>query len=92
MRSCVDCRKRENPTGLLRTICRDGKIFPDPLGTSPGRGAWVHELCALRAVERGSFTRAFRVMEALDGSELIAYIEIIKTKFDELDAKDMKLT
>ena len=31
-------------------------------------------------------------MEALDGSELIAYIEIIKTKFDELDAKDMKLT
>lgn len=93
VRSCVDCRKRENPTGLIRTICRDGKIFPDPLGSLPGRGAWVHGTCALRAVERGAFARAFRVNEPLDGSELIAFIKnIIKTKFDELDAKDMKLT
>lgn len=93
LRSCVDCRKRENPTALVRTVCREGKIFPDPLGSTSGRGAWVHEKCAARAVERGAFNRAFRVKVPLDGSELIAYVKNnINTKFDELDAKDMKLT
>jgi len=95
VRSCVDCRKRENPTALLRTVCRDGKLFPDPLSISPGRGAWVHSKCATRAVERGSFRRAFRQKDPIDASELIAYINSDFsniTKFHEWDAKDMKLT
>ena len=60
---------------LLRVVCVDGKVFPDPLRTLPGRGAWVHRLCAVRAVERGAFRWAFRQNQPVDGSEVIAYVE-----------------
>jgi hypothetical protein len=75
LRSCIDCRKRENPAALLRTVCIDGKILPDPHGTLPGRGAWVHRKCVVRAIQRGVFARAFRVDEVLDGGELIAFTD-----------------
>jgi len=74
VRSCVDCRKRENPAALIRTVCRDGKIIPDLKGAAPGRGAWVHRSCVVRAVERGAFGRAFRLNDSLDASELLAFI------------------
>ncbi|MFZ2228607.1 MAG: DUF448 domain-containing protein [Candidatus Nanopelagicaceae bacterium] len=77
LRSCIDCRKRENPSELLRVVCIDGKVIPDPRRTFPGRGAWVHLLCAVRAVERGSFRRAFRREQNVDGSELLAYISLV---------------
>ena len=86
MRSCIDCRKRENPTVLLRVVCVEGSVLPDPHRTFPGRGAWVHRKCAVRAVERGAFRWAFRLTEPVDGSELLAYIINY-----EMDAKDMTL-
>lgn len=79
LRSCVDCRKRENPSALLRVVCFDGKIIPDPHRTSPGRGAWVHHSCAVRAVERGSFRRSFRRERSVDGSELLAYLVLVES-------------
>ncbi|CAB4668658.1 MAG: DUF448 domain-containing protein [Actinobacteria bacterium] len=84
IRSCIGCRKRENPTMLLRVVCVEGKLFPDPRAIAPGRGAWVHQKCAGKAVEHGSFTRAYRCGAQCDGSELLHYI-------NEMDAKDMKL-
>jgi predicted RNA-binding protein YlxR (DUF448 family) len=86
LRSCIDCRKRENPTLLLRVVCLDGRILPDPIRALPGRGAWVHRTCAVRAVERGAFRWAFRRDKPVDGSELLAYINNY-----EMDAKDMTL-
>ena len=74
VRSCIDCRKRENPAALLRVICVDGRVLPDPDRSAPGRGAWVHRECAVRAVERGAFRWAFRRNESVDGSELLDYI------------------
>lgn len=74
VRSCIDCRKRENPAALLRVICVDGRVLPDPDRSAPGRGAWVHRECAVRAVERGAFRWAFRRNENVDGSELLDYI------------------
>ncbi len=85
LRSCIDCRKRENPTVLLRVVCVGGKILPDPMRALPGRGAWVHRTCAIRAVERGAFRWALR-RDQVDGSELLAYINN-----DEMDAKVMTL-
>ena len=86
LRSCIDCRKRENPTGLLRVVCVEGRVLPDPHRSLPGRGAWVHRTCAVRAVERGGFRWAFRREEHVDGSELLTYINNY-----EMDAKDMTL-
>lgn len=74
VRSCIDCRKRENPAALLRVVCVDGRVLPDPGRTAPGRGGWVHRECAVRAVERGAFRWAFRRDENVDGSELLDYI------------------
>lgn len=86
LRSCIDCRKRENPTALLRVVCVEGRVLPDPHRNLPGRGAWVHRECAVRAVERGAFRWAFRREAPLDGSELLTYMNNY-----EMDAKDMTL-
>ena len=71
---------------LLRVVCVDGKVLPDPQRNLPGRGAWVHRKCAVRAVERGAFRWAFRQGEPLDGRPLLVYITNYET-----DAKDMTL-
>lgn len=86
LRSCIDCRKRENPAGLLRVVCEKGRVLPDPHRSLPGRGAWVHRRCAVRAVERGAFRWAFRQDDHVDGSELLVFINNY-----EMDAKDMTL-
>ena len=86
LRSCIDCRKRVNPMELLRVVCVEGRILPDPHRSLPGRGAWVHRTCAVRAVERGAFRWAFRRDEPVDGSELLTYMNNY-----EMDAKDMTL-
>lgn len=86
MRSCIGCRTRENPADLLRVVCTAGKLLPDVHRNFPGRGAWVHRRCAVRAVERGAFRRAFRQNDLLDDSELLAHLNN-----NEMDAKDMTL-
>jgi predicted RNA-binding protein YlxR (DUF448 family) len=58
---------------LLRVVCVDGRALPDPDRSAPGRGAWVHRECAVRAVERGAFSRAFREND-VDGGEVLDYI------------------
>jgi uncharacterized protein len=105
LRSCINCRKRENPTALLRVVCVQGRVLPDPDRRGPGRGAWVHRECAVRAVERGAFRLAFRRNE-VDDSEVLDYItrvyphlvhgsavlaSVFPISNDEMDAKDMTL-
>ncbi|MCX6427735.1 MAG: DUF448 domain-containing protein [Actinobacteria bacterium] len=88
IRSCIGCRKRENPSELLRVVCVEGRILPDPDRTASGRGAWVHRRCAVSAVEHGALGRAFRHDGSLDVKELIHFINEVT---NEMDAKDMKL-
>ncbi len=85
IRSCIQCRKRENPLMLLRVVCSEGILIPDPRRTAPGRGAWVHRECARIAIERGTFRRAYRHQGPFDGTGLLHYL-------NETDAKDMTLT
>jgi uncharacterized protein len=58
--------------GLLRTVVVGDRCVPDPRGTLPGRGAYVHpdEACLDLAVRRRALPRAFRVQGPLDVSEL----------------------
>ncbi|MEU1519686.1 YlxR family protein [Streptomyces sp. NPDC005811] len=76
-RTCVGCRKRAAKTELLRIVEIEDACVPDPRGTLPGRGAYVHPapVCLDQAVRRRAFTRALRAPGALDTKALRQYVE-----------------
>ena len=70
VRTCIGCRGRSSPDGLLRVVLVEGVVTPDPEATRPGRGAWLHPGCLEVAERRKAFTRALRASAALDLSVL----------------------
>ncbi|WP_306975713.1 YlxR family protein [Streptomyces canus] len=76
-RTCVGCRQRAAKTDLLRIVAIEDACVPDPRGTLPGRGAYVHPalVCLDQAVRRRAFTRALRAPGALDIKALRQYVE-----------------
>ena len=79
VRSCVGCRKKENPSALIRVVLVDGKVIPDIKGGAAGRGAWLHKKCAGVAIDRNAFVVAFKRNKAQDAavdvSELLKFLE-----------------
>ena len=80
VRSCIGCRKKANPTALIRVVLIDGKLIPDIKGGAPGRGAWLHKKCAEGAINRGAFRFALKINReqqdgAIDLSELLKFLE-----------------
>lgn len=71
-RTCVGCRERAAKSDLLRIVAVGDECVPDPRGTLPGRGAYVHPavVCLDQAVRRRAFPRALRSAGALDTTEL----------------------
>ncbi|MGW1895004.1 YlxR family protein [Streptomyces sp. NPDC002004] len=67
-RTCVGCRERAAKSDLLRIVKIEDACVPDPRGTLPGRGAYVHPalVCLDLAVRRRAFARAFRARTAPD--------------------------
>ncbi|WP_425244745.1 YlxR family protein [Streptomyces sp. NEAU-NA10] len=76
-RTCVGCRERAAKAELLRIVAIKDACVPDPRGTLPGRGAYVHlaPVCLDQAVRRRAFTRALRAPGALDTKALRQYVE-----------------
>lgn len=75
VRSCISCRKRANPSALIRVVLVDGKVIPDIKGGAAGRGAWLHKKCAEVAIARNAFRFAFKQKDAVDVSELLRFLE-----------------
>ena len=79
VRSCISCRKRANPSALIRVVLVDGKVIPDLKGGAAGRGAWLHKKCAEVAIARNTFVFAFKTnkaqTEAVDVSELLKFLQ-----------------
>ncbi|MFE7099802.1 YlxR family protein [Streptomyces erythrochromogenes] len=71
-RTCVGCRERAAKSDLLRIVAIEDECVPDPRGTLPGRGAYVHPavVCLDQAVRRRAFPRALRSAGALDTANL----------------------
>ncbi|MGW5846360.1 YlxR family protein [Streptomyces sp. NPDC055254] len=71
-RTCVGCRERAAKSDLLRIVAVEDACVPDPSGTLPGRGAYVHPavVCLDQAVRRRAFPRALRSAGALGTDEL----------------------
>ncbi|MVO90793.1 MULTISPECIES: YlxR family protein [Streptomyces] len=80
-RTCVGCRERAAKSELLRIVAVEGTCVPDPSGTLPGRGAYVHPalVCLDLALRRRAFPRAFRVQGPLDTAELRGNVEAAET-------------
>ncbi|MFI1963539.1 YlxR family protein [Streptomyces pathocidini] len=76
-RTCVGCRERAAKGDLLRIAVIEEACVPDPRGTLPGRGAYLHpaQVCLDLAVRRRAFSRAFRGRGPLDTTALGRYIE-----------------
>ena len=76
-RTCVGCRERAAKSELLRIVVDEGVCAPDPRGTLPGRGAYVHpvSVCLDLAVRRRAFPRALCVPGPLDTKALRQYVE-----------------
>ncbi|MEU9981308.1 YlxR family protein [Streptomyces sp. NPDC050856] len=76
-RTCVGCRERAVKSELLRIVAIEGDCAPDPRGTLPGRGAYVHpaSVCLDLAVRRRAFPRALRVQGPLDTAEIRRFVE-----------------
>ncbi|WP_317445696.1 YlxR family protein [Streptomyces collinus] len=76
-RTCVGCRQRAAKDVLLRIVADQEQCVPDPRGTLPGRGAYVHPdpVCLDQAVRRRAFPRALRVPGPLDIKALRRYVE-----------------
>ncbi len=73
----MGCRERAAKKDLLRIAVVGDRCVPDPRGTLPGRGAYLHPdtACLDLAVRRRAFTRAFRVQEPLGTAELRRSVE-----------------
>jgi uncharacterized protein len=61
-RTCVGCRETSPKGVLLRIVHTAAGVQPDPDGTAPGRGAYVHRraACLEAAGAEGVLARALR--------------------------------
>ncbi|MEV6105796.1 YlxR family protein [Streptomyces sp. NPDC051940] len=75
-RTCVGCRERAAKDGLLRVARAEDACVPDPRGTLPGRGAYLHpaKACLDLAVRRRAFNRAFKAGGPLGTEALTAFL------------------
>ncbi|MGW3658439.1 YlxR family protein [Streptomyces sp. NPDC005151] len=76
-RTCVGCRERAAKSELLRIVVDEDACVPDPRGTLPGRGAYVHPVtvCLDLAVRRRAFPRAFKAKGSFDSTAVQRYVE-----------------
>ena len=79
VRTCIGCRERSSPEGLLRVVLDAGAVVPDPEAIRPGRGAWLHPGCLEVAERRKAFTRALRATAAPDLTVLREFVERMHT-------------
>ncbi|MCX4446493.1 YlxR family protein [Streptomyces sp. NBC_01789] len=76
-RTCVGCRERAAKNALLRIVADGDACVPDPRGTLPGRGAYVHPVpeCLDLAVRRRAFPRAFKAKGPFDSTAVQRFVE-----------------
>lgn len=73
----MGCRERAVKSELLRIVVDEGEVVPDPRGTLPGRGAYVHPVpvCLDLAVRRRAFPRAFKAKGPFDSAAVRRFVE-----------------
>ncbi|HEY8813473.1 MAG TPA: YlxR family protein [Candidatus Dormibacteraeota bacterium] len=63
VRTCVACREEAGKWALIRfTRTPEGVVVEDPTGRAPGRGAYLHDrpACRALALKKRSLERALR--------------------------------
>lgn len=62
-RTCVGCRRPAPKSTLVRLVRAERSVVVDPRQVAPGRGAYLHQGCAARAVKTRALARALRAGE-----------------------------
>ena len=75
IRTCIVCRKSQEPSQLLRFNCVAGVVTPTIGRKSHGRGAWLHLQCGYVAIDRKAFKSAFKLEQAPDVSKFKAFLD-----------------
>jgi predicted RNA-binding protein YlxR (DUF448 family) len=75
IRTCIVCRKSQEPSQLLRVNCVAGVVTPTIGRKSHGRGAWLHLQCGYVAIDRKAFKSAFKLEQAPDVSKFKAFLD-----------------
>lgn len=72
----MGCRERAVKSELLRIVADGDACVPDPRGTLPGRGAYVHpvSVCLDLAVRRRAFPRAFKAKGPFDPAAVERFV------------------
>lgn len=73
----MGCRERAAKSELLRIVVDEDACVPDPRGTLPGRGAYLHpvSVCLDLAVRRRAFPRAFKAKGPFDPAAVQRFVE-----------------
>jgi uncharacterized protein len=79
IRTCIVCRKSQDPSQLLRVNCIDGVIAPVKGRKSQGRGAWLHIQCGYAAIDRKAFKWAFKLDEMPDVTQFKKFLNELLT-------------
>ncbi|MSV65695.1 MAG: DUF448 domain-containing protein [Actinobacteria bacterium] len=75
IRTCIVCRKSQEPSQLLRVNCVAGVVTPTIGRKSHGRGAWLHLQCGYIAIDRKAFKSAFKLEQSPDTSKFKAFLD-----------------
>ncbi|NYE43259.1 hypothetical protein HEB29_004270 [Streptomyces fulvorobeus] len=67
---------------MLRIVADEGECLPDPRGTLPGRGAYLHpaSVCLDLAVRRRAFPRAFKAKGPFGSAAVERFVERVTTQ------------
>ena len=82
LRTCIGCRGASDRTALVRVVLSPPgaeapagppAVVPDPRGSAPGHGAWLHPgtACLARALKGRAFHRAFRTSVSTEELETL---------------------
>lgn len=75
IRTCIVCRKSQEPSQLLRVNCIGGVVTPTNGRKSQGRGAWLHLQCGYLAIDRKAFKSAFKLEQTPDISKFKEFLD-----------------
>jgi predicted RNA-binding protein YlxR (DUF448 family) len=82
MRRCIGCMESKPKRELIRIVCSEDTVRPDPTGKANGRGAYLCKTaeCFVKSKKRRAFSRALGM--ELTEAQLVRLLGDLEEVFD----------